>query len=186
MIDHDRNLDHNWVSDRQNNLLFWDSGLAFNHGPYARTSCLDLLCGQDKWRDRALETSTHCRRICRFRRSTIELIRRFGPTASMDASHKWPHAHTHTLKHQYCCIAPVAEPTERLGYKLCEALQEDNLAPVFQFNLFYTQMSKFPKVKFEANNFCRGMDTKVNRLLRHVEKCIVDYGEENVLLDSLE
>jgi len=133
--------------------------LAFNHGPWGRSSCLDLLCGPDKWKDRILENSTHCKRICRFRRSTIELIRGVGP---------------------------AVEPSKRLGTLLRNAINEDLLAPVVQFNLYYSLMLKFPKMRFDADDFFHGMDIKVSRFLRHVDKCVKEYGEENVIVDSLE
>ena len=97
------------MSDGWGRLLLWDNGLSFNHGPEARDSCLDLLCGPDSWKDngkklfpgmfsfqsqsifsrsrvlitnpaflKELANSSRCKKICRFRNSTIELLRGFN------------------------------------------------------------------------------------------------------------
>ena len=34
--DHDRIEAHNWLKDISGNYIFWDSGLAFRHGPHGR------------------------------------------------------------------------------------------------------------------------------------------------------
>jgi hypothetical protein len=64
------------MSDVYRNLLLWDSGLAFSHGPYGRESCLDILCGPENWGERTKMEfkEEHCSRICRFRNSTISSL----------------------------------------------------------------------------------------------------------------
>ena len=84
-------------------ILLWDSGLAWQHGPETRESCADLLCGPNVWRERQEgfedEKTFQCRRICttfllfsvslfndtyssgRFSRTLVEKLRSVGPDA---------------------------------------------------------------------------------------------------------
>eukprot|EP01095_Lingulamoeba_sp_RSL-Kostka_P009887 TRINITY_DN3458_c0_g1_i3.p1 TRINITY_DN3458_c0_g1~~TRINITY_DN3458_c0_g1_i3.p1 ORF type:complete len:328 (+),score=46.99 TRINITY_DN3458_c0_g1_i3:129-1112(+) len=45
--DHDRMGNHNWKSSKDNLLLVWDSGLAWNYGPLYYD--LNILCGTHQW-----------------------------------------------------------------------------------------------------------------------------------------
>lgn len=61
--EHDRKAEKNWVVSSNGTQLLWDNGLAFDHGPYGRYSCLDILCGHNTWR---AGKQAKCDRICRF------------------------------------------------------------------------------------------------------------------------
>ena len=78
--DHDRQAEKNWIqlNDR---IVAWDNGLGWNHGPYGEPSCLDILCGSNRWR-RSTGFDRPCRRVCVFRDSTVKLLRSLGPGAS--------------------------------------------------------------------------------------------------------
>lgn len=43
--DHDRQAEKNWVM-HNNTYITWDNGLAWHHGPFPPSSCLDILCGR--------------------------------------------------------------------------------------------------------------------------------------------
>ena len=73
------------------------------------------------------------------------------------------------------------------GSVLKSAMKADDLYPVFNYGEFYARKHSKEQsniVHFEADNFFDGMDHKVTKLLEHVDKCIKQYGEENVLLTS--
>lgn len=161
--DHDRLKGHNWVSDGYNNLLLWDNGLSFNHGPLGRTSCMDLLCGPDKWKEFGKETwnlgkRDRCRPICKFRRKTVERLRLLGPQA---------------------------DEGRQLGALALLELDQET-APVFEFNEYYPYNARYPKMKFIRSDFALGLNHRIARFLSHVEDCISDFGEEFVLDTSLE
>jgi len=155
--DHDREKEHNWMSDTYKNLLIWDSGLAFSHGPYGRDSCLDLLCGPSQWNERSkyefgLEK---CTRICRFRNSTIFQLESMSRYRARNAP--------------------------SLGTRLQQALQQDNLAPVIQYNLYYL-WGRWPKVRFMEENFYLGLDAKLERFWKHYDQCVLKHGQDAVLI----
>ena len=156
LADHDRNLEHNWMSDQFQQLLLWDSGLSFVHGPRGRDSCLNLLCGPDLWVERSIELGeTRCQKICRFRESTIEKLQDLSFYANSDE--------------------------EKLGRKLQLAMEEDLIDPVLQYNLYYLY-GRQPKIRFPVEDFYEGLDYKVEKLLGHVDSCIQQYGRQRVLI----
>ena len=48
--DHDTQGTQNWKADMSGTLLHWDTGLGWKDGPYAHTSCYDILCGTKAWK----------------------------------------------------------------------------------------------------------------------------------------
>ena len=44
--DHDRAAEKNWIINQKKEIIHWDSGLGWHHGPFADPSCLDILCGR--------------------------------------------------------------------------------------------------------------------------------------------
>jgi len=60
-------------------------------------------------------------------------------------------------------------------------MKVDELFPVFQHNLYYPYLRRFPKVRFDPFEFFKGMDRKVSRFLVHVDSCIRLYSEDVVL-----
>ena len=55
-----------------NELILWDSGLSFQHGP-AGKECTSLFCGTEKWQEHGKEEYNlkRCAKVCRFRKETI-------------------------------------------------------------------------------------------------------------------
>ena len=105
--DHDRNNKKNWVSDASGRLVSIDSGLAWRHGPFAHSHCLDdILCDpSETWRlrDKGEEVEGRvgpiksflkegssfqhhiqqdCPKFCRFNSQTIQRLRDIGPDAT--------------------------------------------------------------------------------------------------------
>ena len=71
-----------------------------------------------------------------------------------------------------------------MGYLLMKSLEKDELSPVVDKALYYTHQGKWgtqPEHFLLAQNFWDGLDSKVERLLDIVDKCITKYKEENVL-----
>eukprot|EP01094_Clydonella_sp_ATCC50884_P023707 TRINITY_DN5757_c0_g1_i3.p1 TRINITY_DN5757_c0_g1~~TRINITY_DN5757_c0_g1_i3.p1 ORF type:complete len:399 (-),score=60.48 TRINITY_DN5757_c0_g1_i3:77-1273(-) len=73
--EHDRAWVKNWVS-HDGQILQWDNGLAFNHGPFGYSNCMDILCGPVHWIE---DPDVRCQPICRFRLKTIEQLRLMAP-----------------------------------------------------------------------------------------------------------
>jgi hypothetical protein len=156
--DHDRQAEKNWIEyEVDSRLILWDNGLAWSHGPYGRESCLDILCGSNSWRAlrSRLTVSKQCQRICTFRKSTIDKLRNFT----------------------------TADETNRLGYRLRQAMADSEYAPFFDSSVYYSNANREELVHFAADQFFTGMDIKVERLLKHVDTCIETHGEERVILD---
>ena len=66
------------MTDGNGQLLLWDSGLSFQHGPYGKESCFNLLCGPEKWVEHgknAFGKKKTCEKICRFRNETVSSLR---------------------------------------------------------------------------------------------------------------
>lgn len=161
--DHDKHNVQNWKHwshKDERYLLFWDSGLGWLHGPAGAPECDNLLCGPKEWRLAAPGfNDTHCRKVCRFNGGTISRMRKMGPAA------------------------PAGQ---RLGDLLQAALEEDLLHPVFELGEFYYKKHAGRgldnKVHLVADNFYRGMDTRLARLLDHVESCVEEFGKDEVFL----
>ena len=102
---------------------------------------------------------THCRKVCRFNGRTISRMRKLGPKAQVG---------------------------ERLGDLLQAALEDDLLHPVFELGEFYYKKHAGRgldnKVHLVAENFYRGMDSRLARLLEHVDSCVEAYGKDEVFL----
>lgn len=142
------------MTDQNQNLLLWDSGLAFSHGPNGKRSCLNLLCGPEKWIENFEENGdSYCSKICKFRRTTIEILQEFDSSEN-----------------------------ETLGMKLKHAMESDILNPIMQYNLFYLY-GRHPKIRFQTDDFYDGLDFKVSRFLEHVNSCISNHGEDRVLVE---
>jgi hypothetical protein len=127
-------------------------------GPAARTSCFDLLCGPDKWKssDKHMNPNAQqgiCTPICKFRNSTISLLRSMGPTAPAD---------------------------EKLGSRVRQQI-ESGKYPVFENALFYMLGFRYPKLQFVVPDFYIGLDHRVAKLLSHVDYCVDEFGEKYVL-----
>ena len=141
------------MTDQNQNLLLWDSGLAFSHGPKGRSICFNLLCGPEKWTEKFRENGDSCTKICRFRRTTIEKLKGFD-----------------------------SDENDTLGMKLKNAMESDILNPIMQYNLFYLY-GRHPKIRFQIDDFFDGLDYKVSLFLEHVNSCISTHGEDRVLVD---
>ena len=162
--DHDREKPHNWIADANKQLLLWDSGLAFAHGPRGKESCLNILCGPDRWRvdsdkSPSKQDQKPCRRICRFRESTV---RKLSEMATRNAT--------------------ALSNGQTVGTLFRAALKADLIHPVLRFPLYYTSLSGYPKIHFPEEEFAIGLDTKVDRLLVHIDDCLRQYGADRVIL----
>ena len=71
---------------------------------------------------------------------------------------------------------------KKLGQRVRAAMKSDPLYPVFQYNTYLPQRSKFPKVTYRVSDFLDGLDIRMKGLKLYVAECVEEYGEENVLL----
>eukprot|EP00012_Vannella_robusta_P000216 CAMPEP_0206183466 /NCGR_PEP_ID=MMETSP0166-20121206/655_1 /ASSEMBLY_ACC=CAM_ASM_000260 /TAXON_ID=95228 /ORGANISM="Vannella robusta, Strain DIVA3 518/3/11/1/6" /LENGTH=369 /DNA_ID=CAMNT_0053598327 /DNA_START=125 /DNA_END=1234 /DNA_ORIENTATION=+ len=165
--DHDTQGTQNWKADMSGTLLHWDTGLGWKDGPYAHTSCYDILCGTKAWKgvehhDPNPET---CDRICKFRKSTVEKLRH---------------------------LQQETDSKKRLGWLVNESLKADELYPVFDLAIwrYYTydkdgNRASSVTTHTSVDDFFIGMNDKIDRLLRHVDDCALTFGgEENILLEE--
>lgn len=74
--DPDKKEQKNWVSGG-GTLMLWDNGLGWSHGPYGRSSCLDILCGHKGWREEQALENRPCERICVFSASLINELQAY-------------------------------------------------------------------------------------------------------------
>eukprot|EP01095_Lingulamoeba_sp_RSL-Kostka_P003476 TRINITY_DN1444_c0_g1_i1.p1 TRINITY_DN1444_c0_g1~~TRINITY_DN1444_c0_g1_i1.p1 ORF type:complete len:263 (+),score=57.40 TRINITY_DN1444_c0_g1_i1:260-1048(+) len=153
--DHDRIEKHNWMKDKLNGYLLWDSGLGFAHGPYPLDKDLDILCGHKDWVEITKSPGIKCRRICKFRKEFVEKIKGLG------------HNGTH-----------------RLSTSLQIESKIDPLYPIFQYNIYLTGKSKLEKVSFLRDNFYHGLNKRVRLILGHIDGCIKQYKEERVIIPT--
>jgi hypothetical protein len=79
------------------------------------------------------------------------------------------------------CVCCYLDSTQWLSAQFEESAKRDVLFPLFQYNLYYPFLRRYPKVRFDPKEFYLGMDRKVTRLLGHVDSCIRMYSEETVL-----
>jgi len=111
----------------------------------------------DSWRNVRARISglDKCQRICTFRKATVDKLR--------------------------ACNG--ADETQRLGYRLREAISDDHLAPLFHMGTFYRDGHEDEIIRYPTEQFFQGMDIKVTRLLEHIDSCIVAHGAKRVLLE---
>ena len=85
--DHDRKrLNGNWavLKNKPEEMLIWDSGIAWNHPPEGKTdgSCSQILCGPDNFipiplyhlKDQNVNLTEKCQPICRFSGDFIDRL----------------------------------------------------------------------------------------------------------------
>ena len=172
---------HNWKSSADNVLLVWDSGLAWNSGPYngkipfllryppltGEQADTEILCGTNAWNGDDPTNTPHnikrpnCTRICRFRDSTIDILTHYSREMPPEAS---------------------------LGSQLRREMAKDAIPAAFESGLYNIQRNSGlfwwwnVAARFQADDFYRGIDHRVRVLLAHVDDCIERYGREEVLL----
>merc|ERR1712137_736651 len=151
--EHDRKAEKNWVVSANKTQLLWDNGLAFDHGPYGRESCLDILCATNEWRS-STPKEKPCERICRFSKSMYNKLVQFSKETG----------------------------NNRLGRKIQASVNDDLLTPLFQFAQYEHFKDDVNRVSFKVDNFWEGMEIKLERILGHMNYCIDRYGERTVLL----
>jgi len=160
--DHDRMGTHNWKTSADGRMMVWDSGLAWNYGPYHADT--EILCGTHIWNgDHPIDTPhdirrPHCKRICRFRKESIEQLRAFHRPGAVS-----------------------------LGEALEEEMNRDGVPHAFESGIYNIHRSGwlwwFNAVgRFHTQDFFEGIDHRVQVLLDHVEYCIDQYGEDQVLM----
>ena len=192
--DHDGSGAQNYKREGEGQLLHWDSGLAFRHGPHGIEGnvkpgkvrrCTDILCGLSIWRQRYEEfilqeareqgkpkpTDIVCPRICRFSRVVIEQLQEVARNSS--AARK---AGRQDHRYQY-----------GLAAKMERSLRSDPTFPVTQYGYFYadTHARKWldhGMVRFLPENFWRGIEHRVVELLMHVDSCVEAHGASEVLI----
>ena len=72
-------------------------------------------------------------------------------------------------------------PGKTLG-GLVKAKAEKMDVPIFEWNLYYQFGQGYPKVKFDTDDFFRGLDIRVSAFLEHVDHCVEEYGASNVYI----
>jgi len=174
--DHDRKFVHNWLGTHEQGILLWDNGLAFKHGPVSMPECLDILCGISQW--------------------TRHLLSKENGTASRDELSDGDVGEEAdddgTAPSQPCAricvfnpamvallksIGPDAPRDRQLGRRLEDALARES-SPGFEW-MNYIANSR--QVHYSSPAFFEGMQIKIQRLLAHVDACVVQYGEQRVL-----
>lgn len=93
--DPDKKEQKNWVSGG-GTLMLWDNGLGWSHGPYGRSSCLDILCGHRGWREEQALENMPCERICVFSASLINELQAYK-SAHENPLRKLPSCSSQTL-----------------------------------------------------------------------------------------
>merc|ERR1712137_50790 len=149
--EHDRKAEKNWVVAFNDVQLLWDNGLAFDHGPQGRAMCLDILCGHNQWIN-AGDKSKPCERICRFSRATYERLQQYSR----------------------------AEESKTIGNLLQQHVNRDLLGPLLHFAKYEHYKDDGDLVSFKVDNFWKGMQVKLDRVLDHMNYCISRYGERQV------
>lgn len=152
--EHDRKAEKNWIVSQNKTQLLWDNGLAFDHGPYGKDSCLDILCASNEWRG-IIPKNKPCERICRFSES---------------------------MYHKLVSFSNEKDDHNRLGRKIQKSVDSDLLAPLFHFLLYEHFKDDRNRVSFKVDNFWEGMEIKLDRMLGHMDYCIERYGKNAVLL----
>jgi len=157
--DPDKKEQKNWVSGGAT-LMLWDNGLGWSHGPYGRSSCLDILCGHRGWRAAEEAQSRPCQRVCVFSTSLISQLMTYKK------------AHENPLRF-------ASEKT--LGETLKESMKSEVSGDVFRFNSCYRNETDPSFITFPVDEFYNGMDAKVQLLMKHVDACIEKHGIRSVL-----
>lgn len=191
--DHDGAGSQNYKREGQGQLLHWDSGLAFRHGPHGIEGtvkpgkvrrCTDILCGLSVWKRRYEELVQEeareagqpepvdiiCPRICRFSKAVIEQL--------------------HEVARNSTLARKVGRQDPRyqhgLSAQMERSLRADPTFPVTQYGNFYadTHARKWfdhGLVRFLPENFWNGIEHRVVELLMHVDACIEAHGTTAVL-----
>jgi hypothetical protein len=60
-------------------------------------------------------------------------------------------------------------------------MERDELFPAFHFPVYYASAAEEEMVRYPAESFFSGMNVKLERLLRHIDNCILKYGRDQVL-----
>lgn len=172
-LDHDREGFHNWrCLDRKqirgiavgNEILAWDSGLAWKNGPFKAS--FEILCGPHSWNlSSKREGEIECQRIAVFRNSTyIRLRQLMQPTLA-----GWS-----------------------LGHELRKVMGEEltSIGEIVSKHFFFglhlhhrSPLDVFPTaIRFDLDDFFDGIDHRARLLLSWIDDCIIQYGEQHVLL----
>ena len=151
--EHDRKAEKNWVTSKDGTQLLWDNGLAFDHGPFGKTSCLDILCASNEWRNTRPKDKP-CERICRFSRSLYERLDEFKRSSK-----------------EYS-----------LGRLVEKSVSNDLLSPLFHFALYEHFKDDRNLISYKIQNFWDGMEVKLDRMIDHIHGCVRRYGENTVLI----
>lgn len=192
--DHDGTGAQNYKRQGQGQLLHWDSGLAFRHGPHGIEGnvrpgkvrrCTDILCGLSVWKkwyeervqkeakplDKPEASTIVCPRICRFSKAVIEQLQEVARNSSIARK------------------AGRQDPLYQHGLaaKLERSLRSDPTFPVTQYGYFYA--NTFARkwldhglVRFLPDNFWKGIEHRIVELLMHVNSCIEVHGASQVLI----
>ena len=67
----------------------------------------------------------------------------------------------------------------QLTYKM---MLKDPLFPIFQYNAYLPNKTRYPKVSYRMEDFLEGLDTRVHELLKYIAECETKHGHPNVFI----